>query len=253
VVFQPGTRRLLVVDDDPLVLEVVRTMLTAVGHEVIATHDPQKAVELIWNEHFDVVLTDLGMPVVSGWTVARQAKAKNGMTPVILITGWGTQYEEMDLSRHGIDLVLSKPLDRASLVGAVDELLTPSIPGYGEHRQHRRFRGRKGESVRLVDASLDTRSNPARIIDVSMGGLSFLHSGNENRTGALLSVDILCQEGLELRLLQCQVVYDVTFQIKPAFSPIIGTRRCGVQFKGLSLSQLSQLEDLIRRHAMDDD
>jgi CheY-like chemotaxis protein len=107
---QPGARRVLVVDDDMLALDVVREMLSSVGHEVTATHNPQKVLELIWNEHFDVVLTDLGMPVVSGWAVARQVKAKNALTPVILLTGWGAQYEEADLSKYGVDLVLAKPL-----------------------------------------------------------------------------------------------------------------------------------------------
>jgi CheY-like chemotaxis protein len=249
---QPGARRVLVVDDDMLVLDVVREMLSSVGHEVTATHNPQNALELIWNEHFDVVLTDLGMPVVSGWAVARQVKAKNALTPVVLLTGWGAQYEEADLSKYGVDLVLSKPLALESLTRTVEELVTHFLSGPGEHRKHMRFRGGRGEFVKLVTPALGSPANPAKIIDVSMGGLSFRHSDSANRTDPLLCVDIISQNGLELDLVPCKVVYDIKLQGESGFSPTKSARRCGVQFEELPQSRLSQLESFIRRHAHDD-
>jgi PAS domain S-box-containing protein len=117
------SRRLLVVDDDLEVLSILRDMLRLKGHRVVATDDGERALDLISNETFDLVLTDLGMPVVSGWDIARSAKMRNRDIPVILITGWGAQYEEEDLSKHGIDSVLSKPLSWEKLLGTVEKIL----------------------------------------------------------------------------------------------------------------------------------
>ena len=128
---EQGPFRILLVDDDLLVLGVLEAMLTSAGHDVNVTNDPQKAVELVWKEDFDLVITDLGMPKLDGWAVAKRVKARNTMIPVIVLTGWGTQYEERDLSEYGVDLLLSKPVDRRALIDAVEELLTHSIPRPG--------------------------------------------------------------------------------------------------------------------------
>jgi PAS domain S-box-containing protein len=120
------SRRLLVVDDDVEVLGLLRDMLRLKGHRVVATHDGEKALDLIATESFDLVLTDLGMPVVSGWDIAMSVKKRGKHTPVILITGWGAQYEEEDLTKHGIDSVLSKPLSWEKLLGTVEKFFVSS-------------------------------------------------------------------------------------------------------------------------------
>ena len=122
----PESFRLLVIDDDPEILEILRDMLRLKGHRVTATGDGHEALRLIESEDFDLVLTDLGMPSVSGWDIAKCAKAKDPKRPVILITGWGAQYEEDDLTTSGVDHVLSKPLSWDRLLETVSELLCPS-------------------------------------------------------------------------------------------------------------------------------
>jgi|WetSurMetagenome_2_1015567.scaffolds.fasta_scaffold32922_1 PAS domain S-box-containing protein len=115
--------RLLVVDDDEEILGILRDMLRLKGHTVTAVTDAEKALNLIAHEDYDLVLTDLGMPSVSGWEIAKRAKMKDPKLPVILVTGWGAQYEEEDLSRRGVDLVLSKPLSWDKLHGSITKLL----------------------------------------------------------------------------------------------------------------------------------
>ncbi len=130
---KPRTHRLLVVDDDDDVLGILRDMLRFKGHKVVALQNAEEALQLIEKEDFDLVLTDLGMPVVSGWDIARRVKEKDPGVPVVLLTGWGVQYEEEDLTDHGIDKVLSKPLSWDNLLEAVQELLVPSSGGSREH------------------------------------------------------------------------------------------------------------------------
>ncbi|MGV8074840.1 MAG: ATP-binding protein [Syntrophobacteraceae bacterium] len=115
--------RLLIVDDDVEILGILRDMLRLKGHRVTATSDSVKALELIDAGDFDLVLTDLGMPEVNGWDIAKRAKEKNPKIPVVLVTGWGAQYEEEDHVGKGVDLVLSKPLSWEKLLMGIERLL----------------------------------------------------------------------------------------------------------------------------------
>ncbi len=115
--------RVLLVDDDQEILRLLRDMIRMSGHRVTATADAEEAMELIEKEEFDLVVSDMGMPVVSGWEIAKKVKNRSPLVPVILITGWGTQYEEEDLTRHGIDLVLSKPLGYEKLKAILQKYL----------------------------------------------------------------------------------------------------------------------------------
>jgi PAS domain S-box-containing protein len=119
----PATLRLLVVDDDESVLWIIKDMLSFKGHEVLAVADARKALDIIEKEKLDLVITDLGMPGISGWEIARSVKAKNSSLPVMLLTGWGAQFEEEDLSNEGVDMVLSKPLSWDELSEGIEKLL----------------------------------------------------------------------------------------------------------------------------------
>jgi CheY-like chemotaxis protein len=63
------------------------------------------------------------MPLISGWEIAKRAKAKNPFVPVVMITGWGAQYEDTDLAAKGVDLMLSKPLSWDKLLSSIEKLL----------------------------------------------------------------------------------------------------------------------------------
>ena len=115
--------RLLLVEDDPEILNILRDMLRLKGHKVVATADGQKALDLIGKEKFDLVLTDLGMPSVSGWEIAKRVKEASPETPVVMITGWGAQFEEEDLAGRGVDLMLAKPLSWDKLLGSIEKML----------------------------------------------------------------------------------------------------------------------------------
>ena len=115
--------RLLLVEDDPEILNILRDMLRLKGHRVVATSDGEKALEMIDTSHFDLVMTDLGMPVVSGWEIAKRAKARDRKTPVVMITGWGAQYEDEDLASRGVDLMLAKPLSWDKLLNSIEKML----------------------------------------------------------------------------------------------------------------------------------
>lgn len=110
----PTNLRILVVDDDPIVLTSIRDTLVADEHEVITANGGQEGVaafeqSLVNNQLFDVVITDLGMPYVDGSKVAAAVKAASPSTPVILFTGWGQRLVETGGTPDYVDRVLSKP------------------------------------------------------------------------------------------------------------------------------------------------
>ncbi|MEJ5347427.1 MAG: ATP-binding protein [Desulfosoma sp.] len=117
---QVSRKRLLVVDDDQEVLGLLGDMLRLMGHSVTAFHDPRKALEALSTHTFDLVLTDLAMPDVNGWEVAACARKHQPKVPVVLVSGWGAQYEDEDLSDRGVRCVCSKPLSYQKLLELID-------------------------------------------------------------------------------------------------------------------------------------
>jgi signal transduction histidine kinase/HAMP domain-containing protein len=100
--------RILVVDDDAYVREVLREVLASLGHRVEVVDSGQQALERFTPEAFDLVITDLGMEL-SGREVARAVKARSPNTPVILVTGWAAGLNMAELRKGGVDLLLGKP------------------------------------------------------------------------------------------------------------------------------------------------
>ena len=110
----PRRLRVLLVDDDPLVLQSVRDLLEKDGHRVTAAADGQSGIEAFRAAHdqgevFAVVITDLGMPGIDGRKVASAVKQISPSTPVILLTGWGQRLLAAEGTPSHVDRVLSKP------------------------------------------------------------------------------------------------------------------------------------------------
>jgi CheY-like chemotaxis protein len=102
-------RRVLLIDDDDLVRDSVRHLLESQGHEVFTAAGGPAGLELLGRQEVDLVVTDLGMPEMSGWEVADRVKDAFPELRVVMITGWGAQLEAEKVRQHRIDAVLTKP------------------------------------------------------------------------------------------------------------------------------------------------
>jgi len=118
-----GARRVLVVEDEASLLEMLTLMLRTLGYDVRTACDAPEAMRLFAAEPFDLVLTDYGLPGAPGTDVARQCKAQRPGTKVILATGWGAE-----VARGEADLVLTKPFAARQLAAAIRELLGADAP-----------------------------------------------------------------------------------------------------------------------------
>jgi len=127
----PSRMRILIIDDDPLLIKSLRDTLEADGHVVTTAQGGQAGIDAFLEaqnrgELFSLVLTDLGMPYVDGRKVANAIKSASPFTPVILLTGWGQRLiAEGDIPPH-VDLVLNKPPKLRELRAA----LAQSSSGY---------------------------------------------------------------------------------------------------------------------------
>jgi signal transduction histidine kinase len=123
----PAPLRLLLVDDDPLILESLRNTLEGDGHTVITADGGQAGIDAVIaaagrNQPFAAVITDLGMPYVDGRRVAAAVKTASPSTPVILLTGWGQRLiDDNDIPPH-VDRVLNKPPKLADLRRVLGEM-----------------------------------------------------------------------------------------------------------------------------------
>jgi signal transduction histidine kinase/ActR/RegA family two-component response regulator len=106
-------RKILLVDDDPLILEALQTFLERDGHAVVTAEGGQIGIDMFrkhWarGSQFSIVFTDLGMPDVDGHRVAAVVKSLSGNIPVVMLTGWGEKLGE-DARPLNVDFMLSKP------------------------------------------------------------------------------------------------------------------------------------------------
>jgi len=111
---RPPRLPLLVIDDDPILLQTLRNILENDGHAVTIANGGEDGIAAFRaavrsGRTFAAVITDLGMPNIDGRKVAAAIKMESPTTPVILLTGWGQRLIDDDDAPAHVDHVLSKP------------------------------------------------------------------------------------------------------------------------------------------------
>jgi len=115
--------KILVIDDEEEIRQLISTILSNNGNEIQVAVNGEEGLRLLKQDSFDVIITDLGMPRMSGYEVAKKAKLLDAKVPVIMVTGWGTQLDEKKLKQSGVDLVISKPFDIRALINRISEAM----------------------------------------------------------------------------------------------------------------------------------
>ncbi len=125
--------RILVIDDERDVADILGDVLTRDGHQVVVCSDGAAGLARFERERFDLVITDLGMPGMSGWEVARLVKLARPGLPVVMITGWGDRIDPAEAASRGVDVLVSKPFKRDQIRELVNSALgdapAPTAPG----------------------------------------------------------------------------------------------------------------------------
>jgi len=130
---QPAAQRplrILVIDDDPIILKSLRDILEPYGHLIGLADGGQRGIDAFRaaydrGEAFEVVITDLGMPHIDGRAVAAAVRSLEPKTRVILLTGWGHRMLAENDAPANVDRVMGKPPKLALLRAALAELTLP--------------------------------------------------------------------------------------------------------------------------------
>jgi CheY-like chemotaxis protein len=120
LVVPPG-QRLLVVEDEPQIAELISFLLEAEGHEVTRAPNGRVGWDMLSSDpsRFDGVVMDLNMPEMSGLDLARRARALPFTKPFIVMSGRVSEDEHADLQSLGISIILNKPFDSIALKRAM--------------------------------------------------------------------------------------------------------------------------------------
>ncbi|HEU0182216.1 MAG TPA: response regulator [Agromyces mariniharenae] len=119
-------RRILVVEDNPLNLKLVRDVLTAFEYEVVEAHTGEEGVELAGTCSPDLVLMDLQLPGIDGYEALRLLRQdpRLGSVPVVAVTAFAMKEDRERTAREGFDGYLGKPISVRALPGQVSEFLS---------------------------------------------------------------------------------------------------------------------------------
>ena len=117
-------KHILVVDDEPLVCDALKMMLSFDGHRVEAAGNAAEALALFEKGKFDLVITDFDMPVMKGDQLAATIKERAPSQPVVMITAYTEKLQSSRKPLPGVDLLLSKPFLLEDLRQAIAKVTT---------------------------------------------------------------------------------------------------------------------------------
>ena len=118
---QACTRRALIVDDNPDIADMLAMVLRRAGYEATAVYTPAAALSVALLKHFDVIISDIGMPGMSGYELAQSLRAipEYSAIQMVAVTGYA-MYDDRDRALEaGFNTHLSKPIDPVALKQAL--------------------------------------------------------------------------------------------------------------------------------------
>lgn len=114
--------RILVIEDDDRVRDVVMEILRISGHQVEEAMNGTQGLAHLEKTEFDLIITDLSMPDIDGWAVATAVRQRWKNSKVILLTGYGSQIENIEEHKYLIDGILAKPISMDDLNKTINDL-----------------------------------------------------------------------------------------------------------------------------------
>lgn len=119
-----GPRKILVIEDEEAVRDLLSDILTDAGHAVDTAPDGFKGIEKFQQNSFDLIFTDFGMPGISGIEVAKKIRQTDRSIPIVMITGWGLSVEMDKVDATDINKIVNKPFQVEDIIDTVEKLCT---------------------------------------------------------------------------------------------------------------------------------
>nr|WP_281500644.1 response regulator [Kordiimonas marina] len=121
----------MVVEDEESVREYVSRVLSMHGHSVLTANDGAEGVDLMSDHHFDLLITDIAMPLMDGISLALKVRASRPHVPILMMTGYANERQRAHNLSLLIEGVLSKPFSMDQLLSAVNDALKKSREARG--------------------------------------------------------------------------------------------------------------------------
>ncbi|HEX9125207.1 MAG TPA: response regulator, partial [Methylomirabilota bacterium] len=125
----PVALRCLVVDDEEAVGDMLADVLRSAGHTVAVARSASEGLSRVRNEPLDLVFTDLSMPGMTGWELARAVRDAVPGLPVILVSGFAVEVSPDELQASGVHSVLAKPINIGDVIEAASAIRPRGTPG----------------------------------------------------------------------------------------------------------------------------
>ena len=120
--------KILIVDDEPRIRQLIREYLEHDGHDCTEATDGSAALAVLSAQTFDLVVLDIMMPFVDGMTCLREMRTRKIATPVIMLTARGEEYDRIAGLENGADDYVVKPFSPRELVARVKAVLARTMP-----------------------------------------------------------------------------------------------------------------------------
>lgn len=117
--------RLLVIEDEPIVLKILVLALEAAGHDLITAEDGNLGLEQAREHKPDLIITDMSLPKLTGWQMIAKIREDSDMgeIPIIALTAHATSEDRVAAYEAGVSDYEQKPVDIAKLLSRIDDLL----------------------------------------------------------------------------------------------------------------------------------
>lgn len=101
--------KIIVIDDEEALAQLLKEILEIANYDVDISSNPKKGLEMIKENNYDLVCTDVSMEEVSGYDIALFIKENKLKCKVVFLTGWGSAIDDSELEKFGVSKIINKP------------------------------------------------------------------------------------------------------------------------------------------------
>lgn len=130
----PTSKHLLIVDDDPRIRGLLTEALAALGYTTSQASNGREALEMVYDQEYDCVITDIRMPEIDGLTLLQSLKAQKPEMPVVMITAFAIPQHKAEAVEFGADGFLMKPFRLSKIEDVLTRVLAEGN-GHGKSRR----------------------------------------------------------------------------------------------------------------------
>ncbi len=242
-----GDEHILIVDDEEMLVDMMRQVLEQLGYKVSAYTDSTAAFKAFLScpLAYHLMITDMTMPGMTGTGLSKAVKAVRNDIPIILCTGFNEQIRDCNIQALGIQDLIMKPVGMRELAETIRRVLTMKTPA--ERRRHPRMEA----PINFFVISRETPYERCNLLDISLSGLAFSHEIEEVDAPLKDQLAIMAPDGtIFVSDIHCRTISDISSEGESDISNRRSIRR-GVMFENMNDHQIEQINQLINAYGVE--